>query len=66
MERRALKADLYSTYGSKLLDVMQIATYAGCSRSTAEREICNQCKVFTVGKRRKYHVTDVAAALDRR
>ena len=64
MKRRALAEDIASTFNSRLVSVAQLAEYTGQSRSSIERGICSRCKPFCVNKRRLYHVSDVAAAMD--
>lgn len=64
MKRRALADDIARTFDSRLVSVSQLARYTGQSRSSIERGICSRCKPFCVNKRRLYHVSDVAAAMD--
>lgn len=64
MKRRTLADDIARTFDSRLVSVSQLVRYTGQSRSSIERGICPRCKPFCVNKRRLYHVSDVAAAMD--
>ena len=65
MRRAELARDIERAFSSRLIGIPQIAEYIGISENTARAEICSHCTEFRVGKRKKYHVKDIAAAIDR-
>ncbi|MDO5785437.1 MAG: hypothetical protein Q4P20_10295 [Eubacteriales bacterium] len=64
MRRETLSEDIERTFKSRLIGLPQIAKYVGISENTARAEICSRCTEFKIGHRKKYHVRDIAAAID--
>ena len=66
MNRVNLSRDLERFCGGKLMTAQQIVNYTGLTRASLGMMFRELYPLYPTGKRPRYHVSDVAAWLDRK